>query len=167
MKDHSGMVESENKPIEYLKFAAVLVFISVVAYLLAGTHDWQQLMRWFMGVFFVVFASFKFAGYQMFVMMFQGYDVIAKRFRAYAYAYPFVEAALGLAFIIDASPGVRNLLTLSIMSIGAIGVFQEIYHRRSGIHCACLGNIIKLPLSTVSLVEDVAMASMALVMLIS
>lgn len=167
MKHEHNMIASENKPIEYLKFFGVLLVISLIAYIAAGSHEWMELMRWFMGVFFVVFAAFKFAGYRMFVTMFQGYDIVAKRFKTYAYAYPFIEAALGFAFIANISPGPRNLLTLLIMSVGAIGVFQEIKHRRSGVHCACLGNIIKLPLSSVSLVEDVTMAVMALVMLVA
>ena len=161
------MVESTNKPVEYLKFFGVIIGSSIAAYLFAGTHDWMELMRWFMGVFFVVFAAFKFAGYKMFVMMFQGYDIVAKRFKAYANAYPFIEALLGLSFIMNLAPLPRNLLTLAIMSVAAVGVFQEIYHRRSGVYCACLGNIIKLPLSTVSLVENVTMAAMAFVMLAS
>jgi hypothetical protein len=44
-------------------------------------------------------------------------------------------------------------------------VAQEL-KRRAGIHCACLGNVIKLPLSTVSLVEDIGMGLMAAAMLV-
>jgi hypothetical protein len=50
------------------------------------------------------------------------------------------------------------------MGVGTIGVYQEI-KKRSGVHRACLGNVIKLPLSTVSLIEDVGMGLMAMFML--
>lgn len=160
---------SSSNAIEYVKFAAVLALIVAATIILtdrlnaSGADEW---MRVFMGVFLLTFASFKFAGYRMFVLMFRGYDLIAKRSKVYAAAYPFVEAALGVAFLANIFPIASNVLLLAIMSVGAIGVFQEIYHRRSGVYCACLGNVIKLPLSTVSLVENIVMAIMAALMLI-
>jgi hypothetical protein len=166
--DAHHMVDGESSPKEYFKFALVLVGITVAATLLyqyfgsALLIDW---LRWFMGVFFVVFASFKFIGYQMFAMMFAGYDVVARRVKAYAYAYPFIELALGLLYLFNLVPAFRDPLTLLIMGVGTIGVYQEI-KKRSGVHCACLGNVIKLPLSTVSLVEDVGMGLMAAAMLV-
>lgn len=165
MHDHdSHMVSGESSPKEYIKFAVVIVVISVLAAVL-NNGGWAEYARWFMGVFFVVFASFKLVGYKMFAMMFAGYDVVAKRFKPYAYAYPFIELLLGLLYLFDAIPMIRDITTLLIMGVGAIGVLQEV-KKRSGIHCACLGNVIKLPLSTVSLVEDVGMGVMALAMLV-
>lgn len=165
--DTRHMVDGESSPKEYFKFALVLVGIIAVSIWLfqaSGSVSLVNWMRWFMGVFFVVFAGFKFIGYQMFAMMFAGYDVLAKRVKAYAYAYPFIELGLGLLYLLNLAPVWRDLLTVLIMGVGTIGVTQEI-KKRSGIHCACLGNVIKLPLSTVSLVEDVSMGLMAVVML--
>ncbi len=164
----SGMVSGEHNPREIAKFGAVLagiIFVSLVLSSLYSSGSLEGWARWFMGVFFVVFACFKFAGYRMFAMMFASYDVVAKRVQTYAYAYPFIELALGILYLTDNIPIIRDTLTLLIMTVATIGVVQEI-GRRSGVHCACLGNIIKLPLSTVSLVEDVGMALMALVMLL-
>ena len=164
---HHPMVAGENSPIEYFKFAGVITAITLASLFLHatyGTSGWEDFLRWFMGVFFLVFASFKFIGYKMFAMMFAGYDVVAKRFKAYAYAFPFIELGLAVLYLGDLVPNTRDLLTVVVMGLGAIGVAQEI-RKRSGIHCACLGNIIKLPLSTVSLVEDVGMGLMAVVML--
>lgn len=162
---HHHMASAQADAKEYLKFAAVIAGIFMISWYLqqrfgSSAADW---MRYFMGVFFAVFAAFKFIGYQMFVEMFAGYDIVAKKLKAYAYAYPFIELALGILYLGNYWPVGRDVATLIVMSVGAIGVIQEIYHRRSGIYCACLGNVIKLPLSTVSLVEDVAMASMALI----
>lgn len=165
---HTDMVEGESSPKEYIKFAAVVVAITVIAWFLAsnyGAGGWTEYLRWFMGVFFLVFAGFKFIGYRMFALMFAGYDVVAKRFRAYAYAYPFIELGLAILYLGDLVPVGRDVATVIIMGIGSVGVFQEI-KKRSGIHCACLGNVIKLPLSTVSLVEDIGMGLMAFVMLL-
>lgn len=166
--DHHSMVNGEHSPVEYFKFILVIAIITCISLFIYSSmpeSDLREFLRLFMGVFFVVFAGFKFAGYRMFSLMFAGYDVVAKRIKIYAYAYPFIELGLGILYVWNFAPTYRELLTLSIMGIGTIGVAQEI-KKRSGIHCACLGNIIKLPLSTVSLAEDVGMGLMALLMLV-
>ena len=163
------MTGGEHSPWEYFKFALVLVGITATsAYLTANSSsgDITEWTRWFMGVFFAVFGTFKLIGYSMFVEMFAGYDIIAQRFKPYSYAYPFIELGLATLYLANLFPAARDWLTLIIMGVGSIGVFQEI-RKRSGIHCACLGNIIKLPLSTVSLVEDLGMGIMALLMILS
>lgn len=171
MENHghdTHIVQGENTLKESLKFVLVLTAITFISYFLTvkfGDNTTFDFLRWFMGVFFVVFAAFKLVGYKMFVMMFAGYDIVAKRSKAYAYAYPFVELGLGLFYLTNSFGAVRDIATIAIMGIGTIGVYHEI-KKRSGIHCACLGNVIKLPLSTVSLIEDVGMGLMALVMLL-
>lgn len=162
------MVESEYSLKELAKFILVILTITAVSLLLTrqyGPHSVLGLLRWFMGVFFLVFASFKLIGYKMFPEMFAGYDVIAKRIKAYGYAYPFIELGLAALYLFNIAPGIRDIVTLAIMSVSTIGVAQEV-KRRTGVHCACLGNVIKLPLSTVSLVEDLGMGLMALAMLL-
>ena len=158
------MVEAESSGIEYVKFGGIILAITAVSWLV-NDGGLSEYLGWFMGVFFVVFAGFKLLGYQMFALMFSGYDIVAERFRIYAYAYPFIELALGLVYLFDVLPGIREVITIIIMGLGSIGVIREI-RKRSGVHCACLGNIIKLPLSTVSLVEDVGMGLMAVAMLL-
>jgi hypothetical protein len=163
------MVPGESSGKEYLKLVGIIVAITMIAWWLgisygaSALNDW---LRWFMGVFFVVFASFKFVGYSMFALMFSGYDIVAKRIKAYSYAYPFIELGLGGLYLFNLMPTARDILTVIVMSVGTIGVAQEVA-KRSGVHCACLGNIIKLPLGTVSLIEDVSMGLMALAMLLS
>jgi len=164
---NKGMIKSESSLREYAKFGLVIWFIFLLSLWptyadgLAVPEEW---MRWFMGIFLTTFASFKLVGYGMFVTMFAEYDIVAKRSRLYAQAYPFIELILGLLYVGDGGGRFRDALTVAITSIGAIGVWQAIAARK-GVHCACLGNIIKLPLSTVSLVEDLGMGLMALLML--
>ena len=153
------MTEGEHSPKEVAKFIGVLVAIVAASLLL------NRGLTGFMGIFFLVFAGFKLAGYEMFVEMFPTYDVVAGRWSLYAKIYPFLELLLGLLYLVDAIPMIRDIATLILMAASSIGVARELKRRR-GIHCACLGNIIKLPLSTVSLVENVAMGLMALYMII-
>lgn len=153
------MTAGEHSPKEIAKFIGVLVAIGLAS--LVIHRGWTG----FMGVFFIVFAGFKLAGYQMFVEMFPTYDVVAERWPFYAKLYPFIELSLGLLYLINIAPMARDITTFTIMAVSSIGVARELKRRR-GIHCACLGNIIKLPLSTVSLVENVSMGFMALCMII-
>lgn len=165
---HTPAMRAEHSLKEIAKFIAVLIGIVLAAHYLTylyGPDTFLGWSRWFMGVFFLIFGLFKIAGYKMFVMMFAGYDVIAKRFMPYAHAYPLIELGLAFLYLQNIAPQVRDVLALVIMAVSSIGVFQEI-RKRSGVHCACLGNIIKLPLSTVSLVENVGMAVMALVVIL-
>ena len=154
---------------EYVKFAGVIVIIfilSLVAFFANDGSTGQDFLQVFMGVFLLVFAGFKFAGYKMFVAMFPSYDLLAERSERYARAYPFIELFLGLLFVLDIAPDARNIAVVIIMGIGALGVLREVAVRRRGIQCACLGNIIKLPLSTVSLIENLSMVAMATYMLV-
>ena len=57
----------------------------------------------FMGLFFIVFSFFKFLGYRSFPSSFATYDPIAKLIPLYGWLYPFIETALGLAFLFQHS----------------------------------------------------------------
>jgi hypothetical protein len=48
--------------------------------------------------------------------------------------------------------------------IGAVGVIQSVM-RRETIQCACLGNVFNLPMSKVTIIENLGMAAMAAWML--
>ena len=50
------------------------------------------------------------------------------------------------------------------MLVGAAGVLKALLDKRA-IRCACLGTALNLPMTKVTLVEDLTMASMAAAML--
>lgn len=163
------MVHAESSKKEYYKFAGVILVIALCATIMSVVvgFDWQEWMRWFMGGFFVFFGSFKLIGYDMFIRLFPTYDPIGKRFKYYTYGYPFIELMLGFLYCANLYPVFRDTVTVTLLSIGAWGVLKNLPRGGEAIKCACLGNVIKLPLSTVTLIEDVTMASMGLIMLIS
>lgn len=166
--DHHDMAGAVSDKKERWKFVGIIFVIAICATVMSGVlgFDPMEWMRWFMGSFFIIFGSFKLIGYEMFIMMFPTYDPIAKRFKAYNFGYPFIELGLGFMYAANLLPTFRDVFTFTIMSVGAWGVYKSI-PKGETIRCACLGNIIKLPLSTVTLVEDVTMALMALVMLVA
>jgi len=158
-----------NKTFEYIKLATIIAIIGGIAFFLDnlfGSESSTEIMRWFMGVFFVTFGTFKFIGYEMFTEMFPSYDIIAARSKIYTYAYPFIELLLGTLYLTNAIPMPRDIATLILMSVSAYGIHKTI-KARGNIECACLGNVIRLPLSSVSFGENAIMAVMAAVMIIT
>lgn len=122
-------------------------------------------MKLFMGIFFIVFGGFKVINLKGFVNAYQDYDLIAQKSRAYAFVYPFLELLLGVLYLGGIFMLVTNIITFVIMSIGALGVYIKL-RKKEEIMCACLGDVFKVPMTWVTLLEDVAMAAMALTMII-
>ena len=124
-----------------------------------------ETMRYFMAGFFLVFAFFKLLDLRAFANAYAGYDLLAARWRGWGFVYPFVELLLGAAYLANFQPTVTALVTLVVMGFSAIGVILAVA-RKSNIQCACLGTVFQLPMSTVTIVEDVGMVFMALLMLV-
>jgi len=142
---------------------AFLVGLVTIAEFRAETFDWTRVMTNFMGGFFIAFSFFKLLDVRAFADAYAGYDILARRSRAYALAYPFIELALGVAYLANIWPLATSLVTFAVMVVGSVGVIQSLLNRRK-IRCACLGAVFNLPMSTVTLLEDGLMAVMAAVM---
>lgn len=141
----------------------IVGFISGVAILIAvatGTWAIESMMRHFMAGFFIVFSFFKLLDPPGFVSAYRGYDLIARKVPVWGWAYPFVELGLGIAYLLAWAPLITNGVTLVLMLIGAAGVLKALLDRRA-IRCACLGTALNLPMTKVTLVEDLTMAAMA------
>jgi copper chaperone CopZ len=130
-----------------------------------GFFDWHGWMNSFMAGFFLVFSFFKFLDLRGFASAYAGYDLLAARWHGYGYVYPFLELALGLAFLFGVMPAATLLATVALMGFSSIGVMRAVL-RKQKIRCACLGTALNLPMSTVTIIEDLGMAAMALVMLL-
>jgi copper chaperone CopZ len=122
------------------------------------------LMRYFMAGFFLVFSFFKLLDLRGFADAYRSYDVVARAIPAWAFVYPAVELALGAAYLVDFNPMLTNASTLVLMLVGAVGVLKALLDKRA-IRCACLGTALNLPMTTITLVEDLGMAAMAAAML--
>lgn len=148
---------------DYFLFASVLMGIllcSIIIFYVIG-QELEDFMHIFMGMFFLVFAVFKLLDLKGFVSSFAMYDIIAKKDIRYAYAYPIIELFLSAAYFLHLP--FANTATIIILTIGGVGVIQQLLLGRK-IRCACLGTYIMLPLTTVSLVEDLMMVAMALIL---
>jgi hypothetical protein len=128
--------------------------------LTAGATSW---MHDFMGIFLVIFAMLKLFDLAKFADGFQMYDLLAKRFRPYALVYPFIELGLGLGFLAEWRVDILYPVSIAVMCFGAAGVINAL-NKGLDVRCACMGNLLKVPLSTVALAEDLGMSAMAAVM---
>lgn len=127
--------------------------------------NWQGVMNQFMAGFFLVFSAFKFLDVNGFATGYATYDLLAKRWHAYGYIYPFLELGLGVAYLTGALPFFTNIATIVIMGFSSLGVINSLLKKQS-IQCACLGTILKVPLSSITLIEDLAMVVMAAISLL-
>ncbi len=130
-----------------------------------GNFEWMRWMRYFMAGFFLVFSFFKMLDVPAFASSYSSYDVVARRWPGWGYAYPFVELGLGLLFLINFNPLVTNGLTFVVMGVSTIGVVQSLLAKRR-FQCACLGAVFNLPMSKVTLLEDMLMVAMSGLMLL-
>jgi copper chaperone CopZ len=159
---------AEARPASLYPLALIVGYIAGTVLLVAwvrGRFEWHALMLDFMGGFFLVFSFFKLLDLRGFADAYQTYDVLAGRVRAWALVYPFVELGLGVAYLARWNLPAVNASALVLMLLGSAGVLRALM-RREALRCACLGTALKLPMTTVTLVEDLGMAAMAGVMLV-
>ncbi|GMU19267.1 MAG: hypothetical protein AMXMBFR12_04590 [Candidatus Babeliales bacterium] len=127
--------------------------------------SWQGAMLDFMAGFFLVFGTFKLINLTEFAQAYSMYDIVARSIPAYAYLYPFIEIGLGLCYLFRYQLLVANIITLILMIIGSIGVFLAL-RKKEILMCACMGALFKIPMTYVTLAEDLIMGLMALTMII-
>jgi copper chaperone CopZ len=157
----------------YYPLMLIAAYVSIVSLagtgMISGAHAGHEtpFMAWmtnFMAGFFIVFSFFKLLDLRGFADAYSTYDLLAERWRGYGFIYPVLELGLGLAFLFRIMPDAANWATILLMGFSSLGVIRALM-RRQTIRCACLGTALNLPMSTVTLVEDVLMIAMAMVML--
>lgn len=151
-------------------FLPLIIIFSIILLLTTGrqllmhTRDVHAFMYDFMGLFFIVFGSFKLYNLKAFANAYQMYDLIAQQSKLYAYLYPFIEVTLGICYIMRYQLPIINIITLILMLISAAGVAYAL-SKKEEFTCACLGALFKIPMTYVTLIEDLLMGLMAFVML--
>ena len=163
--------ETENRNLSLSAYTPLFVILFATALGAAARHhseiswSWHIWMHDFMGLFLLVFAMVKLFDLSSFAVSFAEYDLLAARSRTYALGYPFIELALGLAYLSRWQPQATYFATIVILSFGALGVLNTMRQGKQ-INCACMGQILEVPVSTVTLTENLSMSVMALAMLL-
>jgi hypothetical protein len=137
-------------------FSSIILF-TIAALFVRGSWSTTFAMRMMMGSFFLVFGGFKIFNLRAFAGAYADYDILAKRSRAYAFIYPFIELTLAVLYLADMGGIYRDIFTFVLMTVSSIGVIQKI-RLKEVIPCACLGMVFKIPMTWATLIEDVLMA---------
>jgi hypothetical protein len=144
---------------------AVIIIFSVAAAWYRQLFTYQSLVIDFMAGFFIVFGGFKLIKLPAFAEAYSMYDVIAKRLKPYGFIYPFIELGLGFAFLFRFQIDIIAWITLILMLINSFGAYEGIRDKKV-LMCACLGTVFKLPMSYVTIGEDLLMGVMALMIIL-
>ena len=120
----------------------------------------------FMGLFFFVFSLFKFLDLSGFALSFAMYDPLAKRLPLYGRVYPFLELTLGFLLLAKIQLPIALLVTVVLLSITTIGVCVVLLQKKQ-ITCACLGTVLKLPMTQATFIENSVMIFMATFILLT
>jgi glutaredoxin len=122
--------------------------------------------EWFVAFSMAMLAMLKLQDVEKFSSMFVGYDLLAKRFVPYSYAYPYLEALAAVLMAGRVLPWLSIPVALVIGTIGAASVFYAVYIQKRDIKCACVGGSGNVPLGFISLSENLAMMAMGVWMLV-
>jgi hypothetical protein len=166
------MEEHHNHSVQQLRFKdfVPLIIIYSIVFIFVGVkqvlygYDLMRAMRDFMGAFFIIFGGFKLINIHAFVEAYSTYDIIAQKSRLYGYVYPFLEIMLGILYLNNLYLRYVAIFTIILMTVSAIGVAKALMSKES-IMCACLGVVFKVPMTYVTLFEDIVMIIMAFGML--
>jgi len=167
-QNHQEVLPIEDKSkIEQLKpLFLILGYLSMAVVLLNYKEgSLNDAMLDFMGLFYIVFSFFKFLDFKGFPESFRMYDPLAKAIPVYGSIYPFIEAALGILFLMRIQIPLALIITVIILGITTLGVTKTLLDKKS-IRCACLGTSLKLPMTEATFIENAIMLTMATAMLI-
>ena len=124
--------------------------------------DHKLLMNNIMGCIFILFGFLKIVNLPKFVQIFNKYDIISQKIPSYGYLYPFIEIALGIAYLKKYKLHNVNSITIILMIISFISVVISI-RKGQKLRCGCLGSFLHIPLSYVTLSENIVMGLMSAV----
>lgn len=156
--------DTKNKSLLPLFFILTGIFLlSLIRQLTIGINLNLWMMD-FMGIFFVTFGLFKLYDLKGFVESFKSYDIVTKRFKAFGYAFPFIELTLGIMYLAGFMFPLQNIAALIITSLGIYSAYTVIKNKEE-VQCVCLGTFFNLPMTKVTLIENGIMFVMAIFML--
>ncbi|RKR15296.1 copper chaperone CopZ [Maribacter vaceletii] len=159
---------SKKSKIQQLKPLLLIFLYLLVTAILVNIKAWSttSFMLDFMGIFYIVFSFFKMLDLKGFPESFKMYDPIAKAIPAYGKIYPFIEVVLGLCFLMRFQITTALIVTILILGITTVGVTKSLLNKQT-IQCACLGTVLKLPMTQATFIENAIMIVMAIIMLLN
>ena len=130
----------------------VLSWVASIMGLLEEGGGTLRVVEIFLGTFFVAMGLLKCVNLSHFVGILTSYDGVARRFRHYAYAYPFIEILLGLAYLGEVRIEIMSIVTALFLGVTAFSLFRTLM-RHEHPRCACMGTVFYMEVSWFSLFE--------------
>ena len=125
----------------------------------------KDFLRFFMGYFFIIFSFLKLHNVRQFSISFSNYDPITKKIPNFGLIYPFIELILGTLFLLNFFTLLINFATIVILLPQTYGIYNKLM-KKEKILCACLGTSFEIPLSKLTIIENLTMCSMATIMIV-
>ncbi len=165
-----GKNTQDTKNNNYWPLILIFLMIAAASAVIASKQPTSRLAvdAWsisFMAGFFLVFSGFKLMDIAGFHEGYSQYDLLAIKWHPWGYIYPFVELLLGLGYLWGKWLPLLYTITFLLMGFSSLGVIKALF-RKKQLQCSCLGTLLRVPLTTVTLTEDLVMALMGLMMLI-
>ena len=122
----------------------------------------KELMPRTMGTIFLVLGLLKLTDLRSFSKIFAKYDIVAKRVPVYGYLYPFLEILIGLSLFVKEYRVTAYKTIIVLMTIGLLGIFKIMVSKKgSTLRCGCMGSLLHVPLSYVTIRENLVMIAMS------
>ena len=154
----------------YLRFYQPLILMSCIVLAFALGHiafyGWSEhvFMQYLMAGYFIFFGALKIVGWSGFVESYRQYDDLAKRSRLYARLYPLLEVGIGMAYYVGVQWLPFDIFVGLLMAQKAFSTWRTVRHGAI-VQCACLGSFFSIPVTRVTVFEDLLMAVMAFYMI--
>ena len=113
-----------------------------------------------MGCILILFGILKLLNLPGFVHIFQKYDVLSQLHPGYAFLYPFIEVGLGLSLLTRWHTSRALVAVITLMAVSIVSVVVSLLQGQN-LRCGCLGSFFHIPLSYVTLSENVIMILMS------
>ena len=169
LRRHFGLAVSDPEATTYRPVIALFAMTALMALAAsAAVHSTPftaRAVEWFIAFSMCVLALLKLQDVERFSSMFLNYDLLARRWVPYAYAYPYLEGLAGVLMVAGMLMWLSIPIALLIGGIGAFSVAKAVYVDKRELKCACVGGNSNVPLGFVSLTENLMMVAMAVWML--
>ena len=169
LRRHLGLRVHDPKALTYRPvvavFATALALALAFAWSAGAPLASARTLQWWGGLATALLALQKLRDVEGFSTGFLGYDLLARRAPRYAYAYPWLEALVGVLMVAGALPWLAAPVAILIGGVGAASVVQAVYVEGRALKCACVGGQSNVPLGFVSLTENLLMVAMGAWML--
>lgn len=140
----------------------VSIYLSTRFYFYKNVDSYSEIdvMRNTMGNILIIFGLLKIVNLRGFVEIFSKYDIVSRHFELWGYVYPFIEIYLGILLLKRENLSRIYKIIITIMGISIVSVLESM-RRGVQLRCGCIGSIFHIPLSYVTLSENVVMIIMS------